>query len=74
MRKNKWAKVAWLFLGLAPLLLAACGGNSSTATTPAPKEPVLATAVPVLDEVETEGEMGETVSAKPQLIEFYADW
>lgn len=74
MRKNNWAKLAWLFLGLVPLLVVACGGSSSTATTPVPEEPALATAVPVLDEVETEGEMGETVTAKPQLIEFYAEW
>ncbi|MBE2225388.1 MAG: hypothetical protein IAF02_27885 [Anaerolineae bacterium] len=70
MRKNHWANLTWLFLGLLPLLLIACGGGT---TSPS------ATAVPAL-EVPTMAAAGEemegetAVSAKPQLIEFYAEW
>ena len=80
MKKNDWSKITWLILGLVPLLLIACGGG---APAPATDEPVLPTAVPVLEEaVEMEEMEGETavsdeivpVTAKPQLIEFYADW
>jgi hypothetical protein len=87
MKKNNWSKIIWLILGLVPLLLIACGGGAAapTATAPAPAtdEPVLPTAVPVLEEaVEMEEVEGETavsdeivpVTAKPRLIEFYADW
>ena len=84
MKKNKWSKVAWLFLGLVPLLLIACGGNvTPTAVAPTTASPATeASAVPVIEAVEEEPMMVGTaisdeimpVSAKPQLIEFYADW
>ena len=69
MTKNNGWKLIWLILGLVPLVLIACGGSAAT--------------VPVLEEaVEMEEMEGETavsdevlsVAAKPQLIEFYADW
>ena len=82
MTKNYGSKLIWLILGLVPLLLIACGG-SAVVPAPATDEPVLPTAVPVLEEaVDMEEMEGETavsdeilsVAAKPQLIEFYADW
>jgi hypothetical protein len=87
MRKNHWSKLIWLLLGLVPLLLIACGSGAAAPTMPAPAadEPVPPTADPVLEEPtraaeavkEIEAEMDDEivpVSAKPQLIEFYADW
>jgi hypothetical protein len=87
MRNNYWSKVTWLILGLVPLLLIACGGGSTApASAPAADEPVVSTVAPVVEEPtveamdvveEVEAEMDDEilpVSAKPQLIEFYADW
>lgn len=89
MRKNYWSKVTWLILGLVPLLLIACGGSAAPtvpASAPATDEPVIPTAEPVAEEPtaevmdvveEAEAEVEDEilpVSAKPQLIEFYADW
>ena len=81
MKKNNWSKITWLLFGLVPLLLIACGGGA--APVPATDDPVPPTAAPVLEEaVDVEEMEGETavsdeivpVTAKPQLIEFYADW
>ena len=87
MRKNYWSKLTWLLLGLVPLLLIACGGGATAPTAPASAadEPVSPAADLVLEEATMEPEAVEEVeagmddeivpvSAKPQLIEFYADW
>lgn len=89
MRKNYWSKVTWLILGLVPLLLIACGGSAAPtapASASATDEPVVPTVEPVVEEPtaevmdvveEVEADMEDEilpVSAKPQLIEFYADW
>ena len=87
MRNNYWSKITWLILGRVPLLLIECGGGSTApASAPAADEPVIPTAEPVVEEPtieamdvveEVEAEMEDEilpVSAKPQLIEFYADW
>jgi hypothetical protein len=80
MTKSYGSKLIWLILGLVPLLLIACGGGAATRAT---DEPVSPAAVPVVeDAVDVEEMEGETavsdeilsVAAKPQLIEFYADW
>jgi hypothetical protein len=85
MRKPIRSKLAWLFLGLLPLLLIACsGGTAPEATAPAADEPDPPTVEPTIEEIQVEEVMEEVeaeieeevmpVSAKPQLIEFYADW
>ncbi len=87
MKKNNWSKITWLLFGLVPLLLIACGGGATAPAATAPArgtdEPVSPTAVPVLEEaVDVEEMEGGTavsdeivpVAAKPQLIEFYAEW
>jgi hypothetical protein len=118
MRKPIRSKLAWLFLGLLPLLLIACSGGAAPETpapaadepnpptveptieeilveeevmeeveapAPATDEPDPPTAEPTLEEPQAEEEVMEEVeaeieeevmpvSAKPQLIEFYADW
>jgi hypothetical protein len=90
MRKTYLSKLTWLFLGLVPLLLIACGGGvaappaSPVPDTDEPAPPTAAPAQPTAEMVEMEDSAGETavsdeeeilpVSAKPQLIEFYADW
>ncbi len=89
MKNKPWSKLTWLILGLLPFLFVACGGGAASPTAvPATDEPMPATAIPTEEVIEAEAvdepeEMEEEtavsdevmpVSAKPQLIEFYADW
>ena len=85
MEKNSWSKISWLFLGIMPLLLIACGvGTSTPQATPTVtvtlSSPAASTvaettddAMTIIEAVTTEDEI-LPVSAKPQLIEFYAEW
>jgi len=85
MRKRNRSILTWLILGLLPLLLIACGGSPEPTEAPQTEVETVEEEVQAVEEeveaVEEEIE-GETavsdeilpVSAKPQLIEFYADW
>ncbi|HEX6383774.1 MAG TPA: hypothetical protein VF177_03795 [Anaerolineae bacterium] len=71
-----WRKVRWLWLLV--VLLVACGGAGSESTAPvaAPEqaEPAGSEAVAPAEEVAAPEEVVAPSGAKPQFIEFYADW
>ena len=65
------------FSGILLLLfLVACGGATDTAVEPAqPEQQVEDAAINEVEESNTsQGEEILPVAAKPQLVEFYADW
>jgi len=78
MRKRNRSILTWLILGLLPLLLIACGGSPEPTEAPQAEVEAVEEEVEAVEE-EVEGETAVSdeilpVSAKPQLIEFYADW